>query len=35
MDLHENTEYITTTSTLEFPGFKKKDVQIEVHKDDD
>ena len=31
MDLHENTEANTVTATFEFPGFKKEDVQIDVH----
>jgi HSP20 family protein len=31
MDLHENTESNTVTATFEFPGFKKEDVQIDMH----
>ena len=31
MDLHENTDANTVTATFEFPGFKKEDVQIDLH----
>ncbi|KAF7359424.1 Small heat shock protein [Mycena sanguinolenta] len=31
MDLHEDLEANTVTATLELPGVKKEDVQIDVH----
>lgn len=31
MDLHENKETNTVTATFELPGFKKEDVQLDIH----
>ncbi|TFK26324.1 small heat shock protein [Coprinopsis marcescibilis] len=31
MDLHEDSEKNLVTATFEFPGFKKEDVNIDVH----
>lgn len=31
MDLHEDTEKNLVTATVELPGVKKEDVQLDVH----